>query len=118
MQPCRTGDCPHTAYKPFFVTTKRIYSCILLFWALSLVASPLALLYMQDENVVLSLSSSGEEETGESGTFDTLQEKIIYEDPVHVAAHLALVKREAPRSCERLHRNHVCEILLPPPEVA
>lgn len=81
-------------------------------------ASPLALLYLQDENAVLSLSSLGEEETGESATFDTLQEKIIYEDPVHIAAYLALVPLEAPQSCEPIHRNHVCEILLPPPEVA
>lgn len=91
---------------------------MVLFWAISLVASPLALLCMQDENVVLSLSSSGEEETGEPGAFDTLQEKIIAEDPVHIAAYLAQVKHEAPQSCERMHPNHVCEILLPPPEVA
>ncbi len=95
---------------------KRIYSCILLFWAFSLVASPLALLYLQDENVVLSLSSSGEEEPGEQGSFDSLQEKIVSVGQETQAAYLSMLRSESPQSPERLHHDHVCEILLPPPE--
>ncbi len=93
-----------------------MYSCILLFWALSLVASPLALLYLQDEVVVLSLNSSGEEEPGEPGSFDTLQEKMFFSCQEPLAAFMSFDRSESPQSPPWAHHNHVCEILLPPPE--
>ena len=89
----------------------------MLFWALSLVASPLALLYLQDENVVLSLTNSGEEEPGEPGSFDNLQEKIFFSGQEPVGGFMSFDRSDPPQSPAWAHHNHVSEILLPPPEV-
>ena len=105
------------APKKFLVKVKRIYCCILLLWALSLVASPLALLCLPDDNAVLSLSSSGEEEPGEPGVFDSLEEKIVFAGQEPVTPIVLLVRDETPQTRERAYLNHVCEILLPPPEI-
>lgn len=95
---------------------KLLHICVLHFWALSLIASPMAFLFMPDDNVVLTLNNACEEEAGETDLPGPIQEKLIVPQQVPDLCHDTADRSEIPAIRPFAIRDFICDVILPPPE--
>ncbi len=95
---------------------KLLHICVLHFWALSLIAAPMALLFMPDDNVVLTLNNACEEETGETDLPGPIQEKLIVLIQVPDFCQVTADRSEVPAAHPFVVRDFICDVVLPPPE--
>jgi len=94
---------------------RLLHVCILFFWALSLVAAPLAVLCLEDE-VVLTLNNSAEEESGESDPIGPLNEKLLTSCQLPEFGSWAATRGETPAIRPEAPADFVSDVVLPPPE--
>lgn len=95
---------------------RLLYVCILHFWALSLIASPLAMLFMPDEMALTFNNTAAEEESGESDLPCPIQEKFIVPLQAPDFCLDTADRSEAPANHPFALRDFVSDVVLPPPE--
>ncbi len=95
---------------------KLRHICMLAFWALTLIASPLSLLCIPDESISFTLSNTSEEEAGE--TFQAGPDAEILMAPFRLPCFASWkpVRTETPAARPAASNDIVCDVVLPPPE--
>lgn len=94
---------------------KPVFICLLSFWALSIIGSPVAWLYQSRDNIAISLNNA-EEESGKTVKVDPLEEKLILYGSLGPENDWLTGNRELPFKDQVVASDFFGEIVLPPPE--
>ena len=95
---------------------KLLHICLLHFWALSLVGSPLIQIFMPDDQATLTFSNTGEEESGETDLPNPFQDKFVVTCLLPDFKPYASARAENPASSSMAPKDFVCEVVVPPPQ--
>lgn len=93
-----------------------LHSCILLFWALTLMASPLSRLCLPDDNAAIALSSACEEEAGELFKPGADPEILMLPFGLPCFDSWSLGRSAPPAFLTAATKDFVCDVVLPPPK--
>lgn len=95
---------------------KLRHICILAFWAVTLIASPVSLLCLPDEDVSFILSNASDEEAGEP--FKAGPDVEILFAPLRLPSFASWNpgRAETPAVRPATSKDIVCDVVLPPPE--
>ena len=96
--------------------SKLLHICLLHFWALSLVGTPVAQFFMPDDQAMLAFNNAGEEESGETDPPTPMQDKFVVPCLLPDLISYASARNDNPASCPMASKDFVCEVVVPPPK--